>query len=752
MARRLALALVLLGAMTPSASAGLKLSLSSQPVASSFANDVATGDFNHDGKTDAVVVDPNHETIRFLPGNGDGTLAPPPNPAVATGGLASYGIAAGLFNGDANLDIVVASAASSTVSFLSGNGDGTFNAATTFAVPGGPVRLLVGQFDGASGLDLAVNTNNAISILLGNGAGSFTPNPYSTAGSPTTGIATADFNGDSKPDIATANSGTVSILLNSGTGTFPTHTDITTGSDSAGIAAGDLDGDGNTDLAVTDGSMVGVLKGSGNGTFGSATDFPTGGTDPTDVKIALLNSDSKPDIVVTHGDPAEHDVAVLLGTGAAGAAAFSAPKLFSTGDTTRPSAVAVDSFDAVPGADLAVPELGGTVNILANASAPVAAPSAGGLAPLSPANNNSPTITGASEGDTTVRVYGDSACAGTVLGTGTESEFATGLPLAVPDDSASPLFVDATDPALNTTTCTPTGFTYVEDSTAPSPPALSTVPATGSPATNPRIVGTAEPGSTYALWSNALCAGAPIASGPAADLASPGVGVSVPAATTSSFAASATDAAGNASGCSAPVSYNVASAAVPGPVVKKTVEVGDVSGTVTVKCPGAKSAHVTSERLIKLGCVVDATKGKVALTAAKDAKGTRQTADFSLGAFAVTQPTVKGKVLTQLALSGALPSCPATKRSGARSAAARKKPAKTVRRRLFGSGHGDFRTKGKYGTATVRGTIWSTEDRCDGTFVKVSRGVVAVESFVLEKTVSVRAGHSYLAPAHKPVR
>ena len=45
--------------------------------------------------------------------------------------------------------------------------------------------------------------------------------------------------------------------------------------------------------------------------------------------------------------------------------------------------------------------------------------------------------------------------------------------------------------------------------------------------------------------------------------------------------------------------------------------------------------------------------------------------------------------------------------------------------KLWGSGHGNFRTEGNDGSATVRGTIWLVEDRCDGTtFFKTRRGIV----------------------------
>jgi hypothetical protein len=67
--------------------------------------------------------------------------------------------------------------------------------------------------------------------------------------------------------------------------------------------------------------------------------------------------------------------------------------------------------------------------------------------------------------------------------------------------------------------------------------------------------------------------------------------------------------------------------------------------------------------------------------------------------------------------------------------------------KLWGSGKGRFRTKGRYSSATVRGTIWLTADRCDGTLTIVKRGTVSVRDLRRHKTVKVKAGHSYLARA-----
>lgn len=47
--------------------------------------------------------------------------------------------------------------------------------------------------------------------------------------------------------------------------------------------------------------------------------------------------------------------------------------------------------------------------------------------------------------------------------------------------------------------------------------------------------------------------------------------------------------------------------------------------------------------------------------------------------------------------------------------------------------------------ATVRGTLWQTVERCDGTLTRVRQGVVVVRDLRLRRAVRVTAGHSYLA-------
>ena len=89
----------------------------------------------------------------------------------------------------------------------------------------------------------------------------------------------------------------------------------------------------------------------------------------------------------------------------------------------------------------------------------------------------------------------------------------------------------------------------------PAPQLTSTDPASpGGVNGTPKILGTAEPGSTVRIYAGAGCTGTPVATGSAAELGSPGIAVTV-AQGTATFSATATDAAGNTSSCSAPISY-----------------------------------------------------------------------------------------------------------------------------------------------------------------------------------------------------
>ncbi|HUC06929.1 MAG TPA: hypothetical protein VMR96_02475, partial [Solirubrobacterales bacterium] len=88
----------------------------------------------------------------------------------------------------------------------------------------------------------------------------------------------------------------------------------------------------------------------------------------------------------------------------------------------------------------------------------------------------------------------------------------------------------------------------------PSPKLTSTNPLSPASSTTPKILGEAEAGSTVKIYTSSNCSGEPVAHGSAAQLAAPGIGVTVATGATAKFWATA-DAEGFVSLCSSAISY-----------------------------------------------------------------------------------------------------------------------------------------------------------------------------------------------------
>lgn len=185
-------------------------------------------------------------------------------------------------------------------------------------------------------------------------------------------------------------------------------------------------------------------------------------------------------------------------------------------------------------------------------------------------------------------------------------------------------------------------------------------------------------------------------------------------------------------------------AQAPTPVFAKTVRLAPVNGTVLIRIPGAPDfIELRSAQTVPIGTVIDARAGTVRLTSATAPPTKLQTGNFFLGRFQVLQQrSLKG--LTDLVIQDKL------KRSVCTAQGQNAQTAKLSARilgLLRGKAKGRFRTRGQLAAATVRGTEWGVRNRCDGTLVVVTRGVVAVRDFTLRKTVIVKTGQTYLAKA-----
>jgi hypothetical protein len=364
------------------------------------------------------------------------------------------------------------------------------------------------------------------------------------------------------------------------------------------------------------------------------------------------------------------------------------------------------------------------------------------------------------------------------------------------DDSA--VFIDNIRITPNATQAScPNGVTSLASAPDITAPSVSATVDTQTPT----LQGTASgPGTvTVRLYNGALPAGAPVQTFAATRSGTTWSATAPQPLPNGQYTAQATQSNNGISGFSPPLTFTVAAprAAPPAtggsssqqgqgdrdndgipddqdtsdgslpPVPGKTFDARVVSGSVFVKYPpgtGPRAAVTPLKGFVPLkgaanvpmGAQLDTRKGRVAVTSAHDTSGrAAQTADFYDGVFQVkqsvprTKPKTPKALITDLVLKGEPPrsECAPIKGASAAAASKKKRGGKSVLGSLWGSGKGKFRTNGKYSSATVRGTIWLTQDRCDGTLTKVKRGIVSVRDFKLRKTVSVKAGHSYLARA-----
>ena len=190
--------------------------------------------------------------------------------------------------------------------------------------------------------------------------------------------------------------------------------------------------------------------------------------------------------------------------------------------------------------------------------------------------------------------------------------------------------------------------------------------------------------------------------------------------------------------------------ALPPPSFGRSVDIGLISGVVRVRpTRGIAFTLTPRDRNVPVGSEIDTTRGAVDLRTAKETSFGKPTAGiqdghFSGGTFTIMQrPSEDGLALVSL-LGGA--PTPARCPSRSRASTARGGLSKRVLARLRSNVHGQFRTRGSFSAATVRGTEWETVDRCDGTLTRVYRGAVAVFDYLTRKTVMVTAPHTYLTP------
>lgn len=284
----------------------------------SHAGGVLGQDLNGDGHPDVVSSNDLDGTITVMLGSSTGTLAAPVVPNYIAGVLVT-----GDFNKDGKLDVVSNFVEFNTFELFLGEGNGNLQVPTSFPTGTSPEYITAADFNSDGNLDVATANSTNISVVFGNGDGTF-QSPVNYAGSsnlgrPNTYVQAVDVNGDGKPDLAVitravgnSSSNTVGILLNSGNGTFLPAVQYTAKGSVGSVAFADFNGDGKIDMATIDNAgpfALGIFLGNGDGTFRTRMD-ETFDVYCNQMIAADVNGDGKQDLVLGCGF-----LTVLLGNG-----------------------------------------------------------------------------------------------------------------------------------------------------------------------------------------------------------------------------------------------------------------------------------------------------------------------------------------------------------------------------------------------------------------------------------------------------
>lgn len=320
-------------------------------------------DMNADGILDIVLAGQSPSgALHILPGQGAGAFGPEsifPLPVVPTALVGAD------FDNDGLVDIALLDSLGG-VRAMRNVGGMQFVTSYEYGAGGSYGELRIGNLNQDAWVDLVALGPPGVSVLLNDGLGAFVQPLDFGGGLDGTLLVVRDFDGSNGDDVAVKSSsdGRLVLLLNNGTGLLAAGRRGVPLPWTYGASA-NLDGNTHPDLVSisygsygSPGSAI-LVSDPGVGQQGAQTILPAGDR-PSAIASGYLNADSQLDLVVTNFEANTVSVLLSLTTGL-----YASPVPYAVGNT--PTAVVVGDLDGDGFADIAVANRSSnTVSVLRN--------------------------------------------------------------------------------------------------------------------------------------------------------------------------------------------------------------------------------------------------------------------------------------------------------------------------------------------------------------------------------------------------